>query len=168
MSARRRALDAGQKAAFDARICERLVAWCESTAPASVAVYWPLRGEPDIGPACTQLAAIGIQLVLPVVVARDTALAFSEWTPGEEMIRDEMGVAVPAHARMAPRPDAIVIPCLGFNRERFRLGYGGGYYDRTLEAVPRPMTVGVAYSFSEVAFDSAPHDVALDLIITEA
>lgn len=167
MSARRRALDPQDKARFDAAICERLVQWWNDKRPRSVAVYWPLRGEPDIGPACEQLVKLGVQLVLPVVVARHEALEFSEWTPGEEMIKDEMGVAIPAHARMAPQPEAVVIPCLGFNEARYRLGYGGGYYDRTLEAVPRPMTVGVAYAFSKVEFDSAPHDVALDLIITE-
>lgn len=168
LSARRRALDPVLKAQFDARIGERLVAWWRELRPASVAVYWPLRGEPDIGPACAELARLGVRLALPVVVARDEALEFSEWTPGEDMIKDEMGIAVPAHARMAPRPDAIVIPCLGFNAAGFRLGYGGGYYDRTLEAEPRPLTVGLAYAFSEVGFASAAHDVALDRIITEA
>ncbi|MFD2365293.1 5-formyltetrahydrofolate cyclo-ligase [Pseudoduganella sp. GCM10020061] len=167
MSARRRALEPAVKARYDAAICARLVQWWQGAQPRSVAVYWPLKGEPDIGPACAQLQALGVQLVLPVVVARDAALAFAEWTPGEEMIKDEMGVAIPAHARMAPQPEAVVIPCLGYNEGRFRLGYGGGYYDRTLEATPRPMTVGVAYSFSKVEFDSAEHDVALDVIITE-
>jgi 5-formyltetrahydrofolate cyclo-ligase len=167
MSARRRALDPLDKARYDAAICERLVQWWERARPGSVAVYWPLKGEPDIGPACERLVALGVRLVLPVVVARDAALEFAEWTPGEEMIKDEMGVAIPAHARMATQPEAVVIPCLGFNAGRFRLGYGGGYYDRTLEATPRPATVGVAYSFSQVEFDSADHDVALDVIITE-
>lgn len=168
MSARRRALDPADKARFDAAICARLVQWWERERPATVAVYWPLKGEPELGPAYARLAALGVRLALPVVVRRDAALEFTEWTPGEEMIKDEMGVAIPAHARMAPEPQAIVIPCLGYNEERYRLGYGGGYYDRTLEAIPRPATVGVAYSFSKLEFPGAAHDVALDIIITEA
>lgn len=167
LSARRRALSPQDKAVFDSAICAHLVRWWEQARPRSLAVYWPLRGEPDIGPACERLQQLGVRLALPVVVARGQALQFAEWTVGEPMIKDEMGVAIPAQARMAPEPEAIVIPCLGFNDGRYRLGYGGGYYDRTLEAEPRPVTVGVAYSFSKVAFENDAHDVALDLIITE-
>jgi 5,10-methenyltetrahydrofolate synthetase len=60
------------------------------------------------------------------------------------------------------------VPCLGFNPQGYRLGYGGGYYDRTLEPAPRPLTVGIAYACLAAAFDGAPHDVALDAIVTEA
>jgi len=77
-------------------------------------------------------------------------------------------VQVPALLREVARPPAIVLPCLGFNAGRYRLGYGGGYYDRTLEKAPRPVTLGVAYSILAAQFASAPYDIALDLIITEA
>ncbi len=80
---------------------------------------------------------------------------------------DRMGVAVPAQLRMVARPPALLVPCLGFNAQRYRLGYGGGFYDRTLEALPRPLTVGVAYAADLAQFASAAHDVALDIILTE-
>ena len=69
---------------------------------------------------------------------------------------------------MVARPPVLLIPCLGFNAQGYRLGYGGGYYDRTLAGAPRPQTVGVAYACLRADFASAPHDVALDLVITEA
>jgi 5-formyltetrahydrofolate cyclo-ligase len=136
-------------------------------ADALLGVYWPLRGEPDLAPAYATLADSGVRLALPVVVERDCALEFAAWTPGEALVRDAMGVAIPAELRMVARPQALLIPCLGFNRGRYRLGYGGGFYDRTLEAQPRPLTVGVAYRCLQADFASAPHDVALDLVITE-
>ncbi|HEY0063264.1 MAG TPA: 5-formyltetrahydrofolate cyclo-ligase [Telluria sp.] len=166
----RGALEPQRKAQFDALICARVVAWWEANlGPGEVlGVYWPLRGEPDLAAAYAALAARGAALALPVVLARDSALGFAAWTPGEALLRDTMGVAVPAARRMLARPPALLIPCLGFNAGRFRLGYGGGYYDRTLAAPPRPRTVGIAYQCLAADFASAPHDVALDLVLTEA
>lgn len=173
----RSAIDPALKAAWDGVIGARVIAWweaaaaslaSEASAPGPLGVYWPLRGEPDLHGAYAALATAGTRLALPVVLARDAALGFTEWLPGEAMVKDSMGVAVPAQLRMVERPPALLIPCLGFNAQRFRLGYGGGYYDRTLEAHPRPVAVGIAYSCLEARFASAPHDVALDLVLTEA
>lgn len=167
----RAAVGAAQKTAWDAAIGARVLAWWERQAAAgrtSLGVYWPLRGEPDLAPAYAALAARGVRLALPVVVERDAALAFAAWIPGEALERDAMGVAVPAERRLVARPDALLIPCLGFNACHFRLGYGGGYYDRTLAEPPRPATAGVAYTCQAAAFASAPHDIALDTVLTEA
>lgn len=133
-----------------------------------VGVYWPLAGEPDLQPAYTTLAARGVKLALPVVLDRQAPLAFAEWLPGEAMHKDGMGVAVPASLRMVALPPALLIPCLGFNAHRVRLGYGGGYYDRTLEQQPRPATAGVAYACLAAEFDGDAHDVALDVMFTQA
>lgn len=164
-------LDPQQKAVWDAAICARVAAWWRAGlqgAGGTLGVYWPLRGEPDLAAAYAELAADGVRLALPVVVEREAALEFAEWTPGEALVRDQMGVAVPAALRMVDRPAALLVPCLGFNAQRYRLGYGGGFYDRTLEQHPRPVTAGVAYSCLQASFASAPHDVALDVVITEA
>lgn len=163
--------DPGAKAQHDAAIGARLLAWWDAMgagAPASIGVYWPLAGEPDLSAAYAALAGGGVRLALPVVIERDAALGFAEWVPGEAMHVDRMGVAVPAQLRMVARPPALLVPCLGFNAQRYRLGYGGGFYDRTLAALPRPLTVGVAYAADLAQFASAPHDVALDLVLTEA
>jgi 5-formyltetrahydrofolate cyclo-ligase len=166
--AARGALDPAVKAEWDGLIAARVLAWWRTHRAASLGVYWPLRGEPDLSAAYAELAQLGVQLALPLVVARDAALAFTAWTPGEAMLKDSLGVAVPAVLRPVPRPPALLVPCLGFNIQGYRLGYGGGFYDRTLEQAPRPLTLGIAYAMSAVVFDSDAHDVALDDIITEA
>jgi 5-formyltetrahydrofolate cyclo-ligase len=168
LALRRRAIDPSLKLRWDGQIGTHILAWWRTKQVATVGVYWPLRGEPDLGAAYAELARNGVQLALPAVVARDAPLVFVQWQPGEAMVRDDMGVAVPANLRPLPCPPAILIPCLGFNEQRYRLGYGGGYYDRTLAAAPRPLTVGVAYACQAARFGSAAHDIALDLIITEA
>ncbi|RJG14732.1 5-formyltetrahydrofolate cyclo-ligase [Massilia cavernae] len=167
LHALRRALDPAVKQEWDARICEQLMAWWRHNKFENIGVYWPLAGEPDLLPAYGHLAAAGVRLALPVVLEKNAILGFAEWQPGEAMECDRMGVAVPKDLRAVERPEALVIPCLGFNAHGYRLGYGGGYYDRTLEAEPRPLTLGIAYAHSAAVFPDAPHDVALDLVITE-
>jgi len=168
LRAARGALDPAIKVQWDARIGAQVVAWWRLRQLGSIGVYWPLAGEPDLRAAYAELHQAGVRLALPVVMERHAALAFTEWTPGEAMIPDEMGVQVPAQLRFVERPPALLIPCLGFNAESYRLGYGGGYYDRTLEAAPRPHTLGIAYSKQQAVFSHAPHDVPLDVIVTEA
>lgn len=164
----RGALDPAIKVQWDAHIGAQVVAWWRLRQVAAIGVYWPLAGEPDLRAAYAELHAAGVHLALPVVMERDAPLSFTHWTPGEPMIPDEMGVQVPAELRFVERPPALLIPCLGFNADGYRLGYGGGYYDRTLEAAPRPYTLGIAYSNQEAQFSHAPHDVPLDVIVTES
>jgi 5-formyltetrahydrofolate cyclo-ligase len=167
LAAMRAAIDPDRKAEWDAAIGAHLVAWWRAQPVAALGVYWPLRGEADLSVAYAELARCGVRLALPVVVARDAALGFADWQPGEAMVKDAMGVAVPAALRMVARPPALLVPCVGFNEDGFRLGYGGGFYDRTLALEPRPITLGIAYACQAARFASAPHDVALDRIITE-
>jgi 5,10-methenyltetrahydrofolate synthetase len=167
--AMRRTLDGATRAGWDRAIGARVLAWWQAAQPAALGVYWPLRDEPDLHAAYAELARLGARLLLPVVVARDTALEFAEWCPGEAMVRDAMGVAVPATQRLQPYPPALLVPCLGYSAAGYRLGYGGGYYDRTLARYqPRPQTLGIAYRCQLAAFDGDAHDVALDRIVTEA
>lgn len=164
----RRRLDGDQRARWDDAIGAAVLAWCAAGRPAALGVYWPLAGEPDLRAAYAALAARGVPLALPVVLEKNAPLAFADWRPGEAMVEDAMGVAVPAQLRPRARPPALLVPCLGFNGARFRLGYGGGYYDRTLAAAPRPATLGVAYACLAADFASDAHDIALDQIVTEA
>jgi 5,10-methenyltetrahydrofolate synthetase len=168
MAARRRAIDPDLKNDWDRQIGMHLVEWAGQKQLRSLAVYWPIKGEPDLSPVLTALQDLGISLSLPVVLERDAPLSFAEWMPGEAMLTDGMGIAVPADLRIVHLPEALVIPCVAFNTQGFRLGYGGGFYDRTLEKTPRPLSVGVAYSILQADFPGAPHDVALDCIITES
>lgn len=163
----RSSIDPALKNQWDAAIGAQMLTWWRARPVEAIGVYWPLRGEADLSVAYAELAENGVRLALPVVLARDAPLGFADWQPGEAMVKDEMGVAVPAELRMVARPPALLVPCLGFNEAGFRLGYGGGYYDRTLALAPRPFTLGIAYACLAAQFASAPHDVALDRIMTE-
>lgn len=169
--AARRAIAADSRRDWDLELGRRVIAWVASWRQAQpdgvLGVYWPIRGEPDLRPAYAELAASGVALALPIVVDNDSPLRFVAWTPGESMSKDSFGVAVPA-SDVSAMPSALLIPCVGFNRHKLRLGYGGGFYDRTLALAPRPQAIGIAYSCGLAEFEGAPHDIALDAIITEA
>lgn len=167
LKALRRTIDPAAKHAWDDRIGARVLAWLRVHPHAALGVYWPLAGEPDLRPAYAEIAAAGVRLALPVVIERDAPLGFAEWIPGEPTVADQLGVAVPSQLRMVARPPALLVPCLGFNAQGYRVGYGGGFYDRTLAPAPRPCTVGIAYGCQRVAFAADAHDVPLDLVITE-
>ena len=160
-------LDPAIKVQWDAHIGAQVVTWWRLRQLDVVGVYWPLAGEPDLRAAYAELAQAGVRLALPVVMARDSALVFAAWTPGEAMVADAAGVQVPALLRFVERPPALLVPCLGFTADGYRLGYGGGYYDRTLAGTPRPYTLGIAYSGQEAVFSHADHDIPLDVIVTE-
>lgn len=167
LKAVRASLDGPGKRERDQRIGEQVLAWWRRTRPPLLAVYWPLSGEPDLHATYAQLAQEGATLALPVVVQRHAALAFAAWTPGEAMALDPMGIAVPADLRTLARPPALLVPCLGFNEYGYRLGYGGGFYDRTLATAPRPFTLGIAYACQQALFEGDSHDVPLDIVVTE-
>ena len=167
LKARRRAIDPALKHAWDDRIGARVRAWLQAHPHDTLGVYWPLAGEPDLRPAYAEIAAAGVRLALPVVVERDAPLGFAEWIPGEATESDRLGVAVPSDLRMIARPPALLVPCLGFNALGYRVGYGGGFYDRTLAPQPRPATVGIGYACLMLEFDADVHDVPLDTVITE-
>lgn len=165
--AARRAIPQPQKTRWDKAISQCLLAWLQQNRLASVAVYMPIQGEPDLTPLYETLNRQGTALALPVVLDKAAPLQFAAWQPGETMTKDKAGVAIPANLRIVPRPQAILVPCLGFTHERFRLGYGGGYFDRTLTEPPRPHAIGIAYNCLKTCFPIEPHDIPLDRIITE-
>ncbi|WP_082591299.1 5-formyltetrahydrofolate cyclo-ligase [Duganella sp. Root198D2] len=168
MLAARRTLAAETRAQWDKEIGAKVVQWWRESGIGALGVYWPLRDEPDLHACYVELAQLGVELLLPVVLEKDAPLAFAKWTIGEPMVKDAMGVAVPATLRLVQEyPPALLIPCLGYNAQGYRLGYGGGFYDRTLAREPRPATVGVAYRCLAADFGSDGHDVALDRILTE-
>ncbi|SMP52915.1 5-formyltetrahydrofolate cyclo-ligase [Noviherbaspirillum suwonense] len=165
--AMRRAMPPDEKAWRDKAIAERLAAWLEENPAASIGLYWPTQGEPDLTGVYSLLADRGIRLALPVVVGRDAPLAFHPWRPGDALAADAHGVMAPAQRGAPVRPELLAIPCVGFNAQGYRLGYGGGYYDRTLAVEAPPRTVGIAYAACEAVFAANAHDVMMGTIITE-
>jgi 5,10-methenyltetrahydrofolate synthetase len=133
-----------------------------------VAVYWPFRGEPDLRFWMKEVLARGGVCALPVVAARARPLVFRRWRPGVKMARGVWNIPVPA-ADDPVTPDIVIAPVVGFDRACYRLGYGGGFYDRTLAALPcRPRAVGVGYSLAAIpSIYPQPTDIAMDAVITE-
>jgi len=128
--------------------------------PECLGVYWPLEGEFNPAPACK-----GWSLALPFAQKADRLMHYRRWDGAEPVSTDECGIATSAGAPVVP--DVVLVPCVGFTPEGFRLGYGGGYFDRWLAAHPGVTTVGVAWSGAEVGFAVEPHDRALTLVVTE-
>lgn len=105
---------------------------------------------------------------MPVVVARNAPVEFWQWTHGAAMQRGFWNIPVPAERRVVA-PEVLLIPLIGYDAAGYRLGYGGGYYDRTLAATaPRPLCVGIGFDDTELAtIHPQPHDVPMDVIVTE-
>jgi 5-formyltetrahydrofolate cyclo-ligase len=164
--ANRQAIALEVRNAMNAAISRHVLAWRNIHPTGTLGVYWPIRGEPDLRECYVLLAEQGTQLALPIVVDRDAPLRFLAWQPGDPMIKDSFGVAIPVSGEEV-QPDTLLIPCVGFNEHRYRLGYGGGFYDRTLARPARPVTVGIAFECARTRFDADPHDVPLDYLITE-
>lgn len=164
--ANRQAITPEVRKEWDSAICAHVVAWWERHRIDQLGVYWPIRGEPDLRPAYSLLSGRGVQLALPVVAQKDAPLTFIEWMPGAALTKDQFGVSIPVSGTEM-QPDALVIPCVGFNRQHYRLGYGGGFYDRTLAVQPRPLAIGVCYGFALTGFEADAHDAPLDVVITE-
>jgi 5-formyltetrahydrofolate cyclo-ligase len=165
--AHRQAIAVEVREQWNASIRQRLLAWWKDNPVQTLGVFWPIRGEPDLRPAYEELVTRNVRLALPIVTGKDTPLMFVEWKPGDPMEKDAFGVSVPL-LRMTASPDALLVPCVGFNKGFFRIGYGGGMFDRTLEASPRPVTIGVGYACGLADFEADPHDVALDAVLTES
>lgn len=134
-----------------------------------VSVYWPFRGEPDLRGWMRSLCRRGARVALPVVVEKGRPLVFREWLPGGRMERGVWNIPVPA-AGAEVTPDIVLAPLVGFDSQCYRLGYGGGFYDRTLAArSPRPLTIGVGYPAGELrTIHPQPHDIPMDAIVTGA
>lgn len=133
----------------------------------SIGVYWPIRNEPDLRALYAQWAVEGKQLSLPVVIDKNKPLKFFKWLPHEPVVRDAMGAPIPAAMAVEVAPELVLVPCVGFNDARVRLGYGGGFYDRTLSGSPSLRSIGVAYACAHANFATEIHDAILDIVITE-
>ncbi len=118
-----------------------------------------------------KLVADGWTTALPIVVAKNTPLVFRQWAPGEPLVSGIWGIQIPPETAREVQPDVLLVPLLAFDRSGYRLGYGGGFYDRTLEklrAVKKITAIGLAYSGQEVdAVLRDEHDQQLDWIMTE-
>jgi len=137
----------------------------------SIAFCWPYRNEYDARHLLAQLRREGATTLMPVVVKRGQPLIFRAWTPGEELARGPLGIPYPA-AGEARVPDTVLLPVVGFDLGGYRLGYGGGFFDRTLEALEsqgaRPRVIGVGHELAQMdTIHPQPYDRPLDYMATE-
>ncbi|MGO8856142.1 MAG: 5-formyltetrahydrofolate cyclo-ligase [Steroidobacteraceae bacterium] len=148
--------------------CARLVEAVDLRAFAVLGFCWPIRGEFDVRGIAKQFLAYGGQVALPVVVQRAAPVEFWRWHPGMPMQTGVWNIPIPKQ-RDILTPDAVIVPLVGFDGSGYRLGYGGGYFDRTLAlAVPRPFAIGLGYADSALqTIYPQPHDIPMNLIVTD-
>ena len=166
MVARRAALDVAEHARRSAAIVGHLAAALPR--PAIFAFCWPIKHEPDVRAIVSHWAGCGTRAALPVVVAEAAPLAFRHWAPETPLEPDRYGIPTPMAGEWLI-PDLILLPLNGFDGEGYRLGYGGGYFDRTLAALmPRPLAVGVDFEINRLpTIRPESHDQRLDWLVTE-
>jgi len=134
-----------------------------------IGFYWPIRGEIGLHQLIRRLVEQGAEAALPAVVEKGGPLEFRAWRPGDRLERGFWNIPVPAERKVV-RPTVLLVPLVGFDEEGYRLGYGGGYYDRTLAALtPRPRAIGVGFELGRLeTIHPQPHDIPMDAIVTEA
>ncbi|MCW3782162.1 5-formyltetrahydrofolate cyclo-ligase [Defluviimonas salinarum] len=162
---------ARRKVAFAARAaedCARLKAVLTEHSGKALAGYMPMRTEIDCLPAMAAHAgAVGV----PVILGAGTPLKFRSWSPEATMVAGEFGALIPESGDWV-EPDVLIVPLLAFDRRGYRLGYGGGFYDRTLEGLrARKSVTAIGFAFAAQEVDEVPiepTDQPLDLIVTEA
>ena len=166
LRARMLALRAAQDPALGTRLAEHVLRDAPPHPGQSVAGFWPMGQEVDIRPLLHALHERGHPVLLPVTPPRGQPLSFCRWQPGDILRAGPFGTAHPVGE--AGTPDVLLVPLLAWDGQGRRLGYGGGYYDRTLVLLLGRRTIGCAYAVQRVAeVPSDPHDVALDAVATE-
>jgi 5-formyltetrahydrofolate cyclo-ligase len=167
--ARRDALGDHERAAAAQAIAQRGLP-IAIKAGAVIAGYSPIRNEVDPFPLMQTLAAKGARLALPVVPARGKSLIFRAWSPNDRLMLGPLGILEPSPAAAELVPDIVLVPLAAFDRAGHRIGYGAGHYDFTLAHLHkrRTLSIGLAFAAQQIpAVPTAPHDVMLDLVLTE-
>lgn len=170
IKARRAAIPLETRRADAERLAAADFAALGCTPPAIVSAFHSFGEELDTGPLLRRLATAGFRLALPVMQGKNKPLIFRSWAPGDPMRRVQWGIEEPMETAAAVEPDVLLVPLLAFDRHGWRLGYGGGYYDRTLRDLrARRSIVAVGLAFDAQEVDAVPHldyDERLDWILT--
>lgn len=167
----RKAAHAEKGVSASVEVATRVLGAIDPPKGATVSVFLSIGSELDTSPLIQSLRARECRVALPCVEAAERPLVFRLWNDGDPLVEESFGTRAPAPEAEAVRPDILIVPLLAFDREGYRLGYGGGFYDRTLEELraEKPVTAaGIAYAAQEV--DAVPReatDQPLDWIVTE-
>jgi 5,10-methenyltetrahydrofolate synthetase len=165
--AARTALPPTLRQGMTAALMERLHPLLQE-AEGPISFYWPFRGEPDLRPLMRALSAEGVEIALPVGTKIGEPLTFRPWTPGCAMARGIWDIPIPA-TDLEITPQTIIAPLVGFDAALYRLGYGGGFFDRTLAARKRPAEViGIGFALFQLpSIKPQPHDIPMGRIVTD-
>ena len=165
----RRAEGPAARAAVVANIDRVVDALLQAMPNARVAFYWPIQGEVDLLASMERALDNGALVALPVVVAHDAPLVFRQWTKSVAMERGIWNIPVPCADAPQVDPDAMFVPVVGYDPHGYRLGNGGGFYDRTLAVrAPRPLAIGIGFtSLVLPSLRPEPHDIPMDVVVTE-
>jgi len=166
--AARLAVSADARAAMSTRIAEGLDARIGDIAGRMVSLYWPFRGEPDLRGWMAAVNARGGRTALPMVVEKGQPLVFRAYKPGDRLEKGVWNIPIPAEGEPV-LPDVVISPIVGIDPGNYRLGYGGGFFDRTLAAMPfRPLVIGVGYELQRIpTIYPQPHDIPMSEVVTE-
>ena len=156
--------------AASAAVAHHLREVLEQLEPQCLGVFWPLEGEFNaveelVNHAWHQAQEFTTTWALPYCFKSPRRMDYRRWDGKTPALQDEVGIASSSGAVLVP--DVVLAPCVGFTREGYRLGYGGGYFDRWLAEHPGVTTIGLAWGISETQFAVEPHDLPLTLMITE-
>ncbi|MES2563236.1 MAG: 5-formyltetrahydrofolate cyclo-ligase [Pseudomonadota bacterium] len=167
--ARREAISAEQRTQWNQRITVSLIDGFPTPPQAVIGFCWPYKGEFDARFAVHAWRVSGAQAALPEVIQNRAPLQFRLWRPGVAMRAGVYDIPVPVDTAVVT-PDVAIVPMNGFDDKGYRLGYGGGFFDRTLAACePRMIAIGVTYEALRLAtIHPQPHDIAMDFVVTEA
>jgi 5-formyltetrahydrofolate cyclo-ligase len=160
---------AAERRLWSQKIEARLRSLLDKRTDFILGVYWPFQAEFDPRPLIDWLVATGSAVALPAVVDKKGPLEYRAWRPSEELVDGVWGIPVPK-AREIVLPQAVLAPLVGFDRRSYRLGYGGGYFDRTLAALsPRPLAIGVGFEMARIdTIYPQAFDIPMDIVVTEA
>jgi 5-formyltetrahydrofolate cyclo-ligase len=165
----RGALPAAERAAQTAEIARKLDEMLAARPDQIVSVYWPIRAEPDLRHWMREACSRGLRIALPVAIELGRPLTFREWRPDAAMARGLWRIPYPADGDEVA-PTTVIAPLVGFDAACYRLGYGGGFFDRTLAAMARkPLAIGVGYAQLRIpTIFPQRHDIPMDRIVTGA
>lgn len=167
--AREHFVASAEAAAADTALAQRLSELVLQLEPMRLGLYCAYRGEFDVARACLADPRLaGIALALPYARREPHEMHYRAWDRSEPRLRDDCAIAACEGSIVVP--DVVLVPCVGFTRAGWRLGYGGGYFDRWIEKHPQATAVGIAWSAGEIAeqdFEPAAHDRPLMLVLTE-
>jgi 5-formyltetrahydrofolate cyclo-ligase len=161
----RKTMTSAHRAEATERISAQLTAILGDIAGKTIGGYWPIKGEVNLRPWLTECVARGATVGLPVVTQKRHPVAFHRWTPAHKMTLGFWDIPVPEVVEVVT-PDIVVVPLLGGDKHGFRLGNGGGYYDRTLALLPTALRIGVGQSFAAIdTIFPMPWDIGMHRIV---